>query len=81
MAEDLEKHMMDLSLDKRIVVKETEEGKIVYPSTLYYMEMNCARMLLDLNFSTAIDLNLLRKKVDYIEKENRIERLYQHYSQ
>ena len=73
MAEDLEKHMMDLSLDKRIVVKETEEGKIVYPSTLYYMEMNCARMLLDLNFSTAIDLNLLRKKVDYIEKESRIE--------
>ena len=64
-AEDLEKHMMDLSLDKRIVVKEMEDGKIVYPSTLYYMEMNCARMLLDLNFTTAIDLNLLKRKVDY----------------
>ena len=71
--EELEKHMMDLSLDKRIVVKEMEEGKIVYPSTLYYMEMNCARMLLDLNFSTAIDQELLKRKVDYIEKESRIE--------
>ena len=71
--EELEKHLMDLSLDKRIVVKEADEGKIVYPSTLYYMEMNCARMLLDLNFSTAIDLELLKKKIDYIEKESGIE--------
>ena len=65
--EDLEKHMIDLSLDKRIVVKETEEGKIVYPSILYYMEMNSARMMLDLNFNSAIDLSLLKKKIDYIE--------------
>ena len=72
-SEELEKHMMDLSLDKRIVVKEVEERKMVYPSTLYYMEMNCARMLLDLNFSTAIDLELLKKKIAYIEKESHIE--------
>ena len=71
--EDLEKHMIDLSLDKRIVVKETEEGKIVYPSLLYYMEMNSARMMLDLNFNSAIDLSLLKKKIDYIEKVNQIE--------
>ena len=71
--EDLEKHMIDLSLDKRIVVKETEEGKIVYPSLLYYMEMNSARMMLDLNFNSAIDLSLLKKKIDYIEKISQIE--------
>ncbi len=71
--EELEKHMMDLSLDKRIVVKETEEGKIVYPSILYYMEMNCARMMLDLNFGSEIDLELLKKKITYIEKESHIE--------
>ncbi len=70
--EDLEKHMIDLSLDKRIVVKETEEGKIVYPSLLYYMEMNSARMMLDLNFDSAIDLDLLKKKIDYIEKVSNI---------
>ncbi len=70
--EDLEKHMIDLSLDKRIVVKETEEGKIVYPSLLYYMEMNSARMMLDLNFNSVIDLDLLKKKIDYIEKVSNI---------
>ena len=45
--ETMERHLTELSLDSRIIVKEKDGERMVYNSTLYYMEMNCARMLLD----------------------------------
>ena len=40
---------MDLAMEKRIVIKEEEDGRRIYASHYYYMEMNVARMLHDLN--------------------------------
>lgn len=45
----IEKYLMDLAMEKKIVMKETGEGTRVYASHYYYMELNVARMLHDLN--------------------------------
>lgn len=47
----MEKHLMDMQMDKRLIVKESEQGRIVYAAQYYYMELNSAKMLHDLNIS------------------------------
>ncbi len=48
-AESMEKHIMDLVLDKRLVVKEKDGEPVVYSAMYYYMELHSARMLKDLD--------------------------------
>lgn len=45
----MEKHLMDLSIDRKLILKEQEGEVIVYPSQYYYLELNTARMLNELN--------------------------------
>ena len=50
----LDKHLMDLSIDRKIVLKEQKKGDgesnvIVYSSQSYFLELNTARMLQELN--------------------------------
>lgn len=46
---DMEKYLMDLTMEKKIVMKEAEEGVRIYVSHFYYLELNTAKMLHDLN--------------------------------
>ncbi len=56
--EVMEKHLMDLQMEKKIVVK----GQEVYASQYYYMELNAARMLHDLNIrGSEPEADILRK--------------------
>lgn len=65
-------YLMDMVIDKRIVVKEAEEGRIIYSTSLYYMELNCARMLLDLNLSYTVPADKLMERIGDIEKKEDI---------
>ena len=47
--EVLEGQLENLAMEKKIVLKREEGGRRVYASLFYYAEMNCARMLIDLN--------------------------------
>ena len=51
-----------LALDKEIVIQETGGERRLYISRLYYMELNCARMLLDLDIHFPADLAELEKR-------------------
>ena len=53
--EHMEKHLVDLQMEKKLVVKEKDGKQIVYPAQFYYMELNTARMLHDLNLHSKID--------------------------
>lgn len=53
-----------LALDKEIVVQETGEERRLYLSSLYYMELNCARMLLDLDIHFPADIKELKKRTN-----------------
>lgn len=68
----LEHHIADMVMEKKIVVKETENGRILYASRFYYMELNTARMLHDLNVSAAIPDSEIEKKLEKIEEEEGI---------
>lgn len=65
----MEKHLMDLAMDRKIILKEKEEGVLVYPSRFYYLELNTARMLRELNVICPEDENLVQRRIAQIEKE------------
>ena len=49
--EAIEPVLMNMMMDKKLVIKQVEEERMVYASKYYYMELNCARMLHELNTS------------------------------
>lgn len=66
---DIQKYLADLSIEKKIVLKQTEQGIRVYPSNYYYMELNTAKMLHDLNVHAETDITYVRKRLQLIEKD------------
>ena len=71
--ESIEKHLMDMQIDKRLVIRESEGVRVVYASQYYYMEMGVARMLHDLNIMGREPEEKIRKKLLQIQKEESIE--------
>ena len=71
--ESIEKNLMDMQIDKRLVIRESEGVRVVYASQYYYMEMGVARMLHDLNIRGREPEEKIRKKLLQIQKEESIE--------
>lgn len=80
----MEKHLTDLQMEKKIVVKVNEEkilepentapsSRHVYAFQYYYTELNTARMLHDLNLRGSEPEAEIRKKLEKICAEERIE--------
>ena len=77
----IEPQLSNLAMDKKVVIKrsaDTEEVYKVYASSYYYAELNCAKMLHDLNVSVDEELlpseeGRINAKIDQIEKELDIE--------
>ena len=65
----MEKHLMDMLLDRKLVMQEKKGEKIIYPSQYYYLELNTARMLCELNICCPEDENIIEKRIASIEKE------------
>ena len=64
-AEAMERNLMDLAMDRKIVLKEDR----VYCSQTYYLELNTAKMLHDLNVTADIADDTVMKKLADIEEE------------
>ncbi len=64
----IEGYLMELSMEKKIVLKKTEEGTRVYASKYYYMELNTARMLHDLNVKFDMTDSALKERLHAIEE-------------
>ena len=65
--DNIEKYLMDLAMEKKVVLKEAEDGVIVYSSRFYYMELNVAKMLHDLNISEEVSRERLLERLGKIE--------------
>lgn len=65
----MEKHLMDMVVDRKLILKETEDGAVVYPTRYYYFELNSARMLCELNILCPEDEEMMEKRINRIEKE------------
>ncbi len=65
---DMEKYYMDLAIDKKIIVKETEGGRFIYAAHYYYMEANTAAMLKQLDISYEVPEGEIQRRISEIEK-------------
>ena len=65
--DNIEKYLMDLAIEKKVILKEAEDGVRVYSSRFYYMELNVAKMLHDLNISEEVSRERLLERLGKIE--------------
>lgn len=68
----MEKHLMDMQIDRKVVVKPSPGGSLVYSSQYYYLELNAARMLYDLNIRGDIPEKEIQANLEKIQKEEDI---------
>ncbi len=66
--DDLEQCLMDLAIERKIVIKEEQGEKLIYGAAAYHIELNTARMLNDLNVADRIDEEKVLRKIAAIER-------------
>ena len=70
----MEKHIMDLAMDRKVVIRETEDGqKRIYASQFFYLELDTARRLCELAVTNQESEENIRKRLEFIEKKNEIQ--------
>lgn len=69
----IERELMTLSMEKKIIIKKIEDKQMVYVSNYYYMELSVAEMLKNLDMTTEISLKQAEKTVKAIEEKEHIE--------
>lgn len=78
-ADYMEKHVVDLAIDRKIVVKEIaddftdEKEQIVYASQYYQIELHTAQMLHELNLKDTVEEEIIAEKIRRIQKAEKIE--------
>lgn len=70
---DMSQYLLDLSMDKKIVAKITDGGKHIYPAQYYYMELNVAKMLHDLNVIYDASDVVIEKRLFEIEESSELQ--------
>lgn len=74
---DMERFLMDLSMEKKIILKQVERDSVVetrvYPTQYYFMELNTAKMLRDLTVTYDISETAYEQRLHEIEREGELE--------
>ncbi|MBQ9065165.1 MAG: ATP-dependent RecD-like DNA helicase [Blautia sp.] len=63
------KHLKDLSIERKVVFREEEDGTYIYPAVYYYTELNTARMLRTLSCRHETDEQSRERRIELIEKQ------------
>ena len=71
--EHIEKHYMNLALDRKIIMRQKEEQTQVYASTFFHMENNTAHMLKQLDISYDVSDKEIESRIKRIEKETQMQ--------
>lgn len=67
--EYIERHYMDLAIERKIILKQMQEQTQIYAATFYYMEANTATMLRGLNVSYDVPDIEIEQRIRKIEKQ------------
>ncbi len=70
---DISKHVMDLCIEKKTVMKEGGDGLRIYPAHYYYLELNVAKMLHDLNIDCEMPEDMMERRLKKVEETEQIE--------
>lgn len=71
--EDIEKYIMDLCIERKTVMKEVDEEIRIYPAHYYYLELNTAKMLNDLDIDCQMPEDMMEKRLKRVEQKEKIE--------
>lgn len=71
--EHIEKHYMNLAIDRKIMMRQKENMTQIYAASFYHMEANTAMMLKQLDVSYDVSDAEIEKRVKRIEKQTNIE--------
>ena len=70
--EYVENQLINLMMDKKVVLKQTGDLTAVYSMNFYYLELNCAKMLHDLNITADEKENDIDLKLTRLEEKSEI---------
>lgn len=70
--EIVETQIMNLAIDGKIVIKKVEEVECIYLSHYYYMELNTAEMLYELNTDYEISDSEYQKVIKKVEEKSKM---------
>ena len=71
--EHIEKHYMNLAIDRKIMMRQKDDMTQIYAATFYHMEANTAIMLKQLDVTYDIKDEEIEKRIKRIEKQTKIE--------
>ncbi len=71
--EHIEKHYMNLALDRKIIMRQKEGQTQIYGATFFYMENNTAHMLKQLDISYDVSDKEIESRIKRIEKQTHIQ--------
>ena len=72
-ASRVEKHYMDMAIDRKLILKQSEAEVQIYASTFYYMELNVAVMLRELNVKYDFSETAVEQRIRKIEQLSELE--------
>lgn len=70
---DISEHILDMQIEKRVVVKKMSEYNAIYSNNNYYMELNLAKMLHDINVRSNENEDKVIESVEKVENQIGIE--------
>ena len=70
--EYIENQLINLMMDKKVVLKQTGDLTAVFSMNFYYLELNCAKMLHDLNVASDEKENDIDQKLTRLEERSEI---------
>lgn len=71
--EFIEKHYMDLAIERKLMLKQKEEQTQIYTASFYYMESNVATMLKQLDVTYDESDTAIEKRILAIQKQTGME--------
>lgn len=71
--ESMERQLTQLALERSVVFKEEDGMRQVYVASYYYLELDTARMLCDLNCRYDVPMRVVEQRVTSLEKNLEIE--------
>ena len=71
--EHIEKHYMNLAMDRKLVLRQTDNVTQVYASSFFYMEANTATMLKQLDISYDVPDIEIEERLRQIEKKTKMD--------
>ena len=71
--EHIEKHYMNLAMDRKIVMRQNEDVTQIYSASFFYMEANVATMLKQLNVKYDVSDAEIEQRIHAIEKKSDIQ--------